>query len=97
MSEERRVTTPVLVGGGAIAAILIGAAVWFFVLRDPAEPVAEPLAEQPAVEPASETVPPPRLPQTPTPEPSVPLPPLSSSDAEVVAALGESFGPQAVS
>jgi hypothetical protein len=96
VSEEPRVTTPVLIGGGAIAAILIGVAVWFFVLRDPAPPPADPAPVQQPV--AAESTPPPTpRPQTPPPEPEVPLPPLSSSDAEVATAIGESFGQQVVS
>jgi len=95
--EEPRITTPMLIGGGAIAAILIAVAVWFFVLRDPVEPIEEPVAAQEIPEPAPAPTPPPRPNPTPAPEPELPLPPLSSSDAEVAAALGESFGPQAVS
>ena len=96
--EERRVTTPVLIGGGAIAAILIAVAVWFFVLRDPEPPAAEPApVQQPiAADPVPAPAPTPR-PQPPPAEPEVSLPPLSSSDAEVAAAIGESFGQQVVS
>jgi hypothetical protein len=96
VSEEPRVTTPVLIGGGAIAAILIAAAVWFFVLRDPEPPVVEPEPVQQPVAADPTPAPTPR-PELPPPEPEVPLPPLSSSDAEVAAAIGESFGPQVVS
>ena len=79
VSEEPRITTPVLVGGVAIAAILIAVGVWFFVLRDPEPPPVEPAPVQPPV--ATDSTP----------------PPLASSDAEVAAAIGESFGQQVVS
>jgi hypothetical protein len=97
ISEEPRITKPVLIGGGAIAAILIAVAVWFFVLRDPEVPVAEPAPVQQPVATDPAPVQPPRPTPQPPVEPAVPLPPLSASDAEVAAALGESFGQQAVS
>ena len=97
VSEEPRVTTPVLIGGGVIAAILIAVGVWFFVLRDPEPPAAEPAPVQQPVAADPTPEPPPRQAPLPRPEPEVPLPPLSSSDAEVAAALGESIGQQAVS
>ena len=100
ISEEPRITKPVLIGGAAIAAILLAGAVWYFALRTPEEPPApEPVVVEEPVETApapAPVVPEPRT-VTPPPEPAVPLPPLSSSDAEVAAALNESFGQQAVS
>jgi hypothetical protein len=95
--EERRVSTPVLIGGAAIAAILIAVAIWYFVLRDPAPAEPEPVPAENTTTPAPAPEPATRPPPTAAPAPQIPLPPLASSDAEVSAAFSESFGQQAVS
>ena len=94
--EDRRVTTPVLIGGGAIAAALIAVAVWYFVIRDPAEPVTEPPAATEASAPAPQPAPTSRPTPPPTVNPAVTLPPLAASDAAVASSLAESVGQQAV-
>jgi hypothetical protein len=95
--EERRVSTPVLIGGAAIAAVLIAVAIWYFVLRDPAPAEPEPVPAETTTAPAPTSEPATRPPPTAAPAPQIPLPPLASSDAEVSAAFSESFGQQAVS
>jgi hypothetical protein len=55
-------------------------------------PVQEPVTPAPAPAPIARPTPP----APPPPAPVVPLPTLASSDAEVVSALGESFGQPAV-
>jgi hypothetical protein len=92
----QRIATPVLIGGGTIAALVIGVAIWYFLIRDIAPPEATPPPSQQAAEPAPPPAPVSRPTPAPTPDPAVTLPALSQSDAEFTGALGAAFGAPAV-
>jgi hypothetical protein len=86
---------PALLAAAGTLVILAVVAIWYFVVRDPepsaARRTAGTVAPAPSVEPEAA---PPAI-ATPS-EPTVPLPPLDESDADVASTLTETFGEQVV-
>jgi hypothetical protein len=93
MQEERGLWI-----GAAAATVALGAAVYYFYIRDDAPP-APAAVEKPAVTATDDAPPPIRnpLPEAPADEPAPPLPPLAESDPAVRDSLSEVFGAEAVS
>jgi hypothetical protein len=100
---KRLASSPALLWAAPALLLLAGVAIWFLLLREPAreEPVQALVVEPPPVV-AVEPDPVPQFVETPAeipappPEPSVPLPALADSDAELASALTESVGARIV-
>jgi hypothetical protein len=83
--------------GAAVATVALGAAIYYFYIREEPEPAAAPTQSAPTAPTVAQEPPPVRNPVPAAPaEEAAPVPPLAESDPAVRDALGDLIGPENV-
>jgi hypothetical protein len=93
--EHHGIPTRALIGAGAALLLIVAAAIWFWLGREPALPPTPTVEVTPPPPPAAIAAPTPRPPEpAPVATPVAPLPALDASDDELAGALTEALGAQ---